>query len=189
MPAEQTFCQKCNGPLRTIGGGPPGDGASPSAAPNSSAPGSEDLSLQLQGLQHEVQKSRRSLVLAGGLTILLSALLAGLLTTLHFYQVSQFARIDQLEVRLAGGSPGEAEIEFHRTSPGKVEFLRESAGRTETLIDHGGEQGQSTTAGPQQFTWSGGESGDFVIRVRTRDGWGIGEKKWVARDGRIHQAE
>lgn len=186
MPGEQTLCQKCNGPLRTIGGSPADSAQGAGTAPG----GGDDLALQLQGLQHEVQKSRQMLIISGALAIVLSMLLLGMVTILHFYHVFQFATVDQLDVRLVDGSPGEAEIEFRRTDLGKLEFLRESAGRTETLIDHGSPTEDPMSSGAStQFTWSGGEAADFAILVRTREGWSIAEKKWVARGGKIDRAD
>jgi hypothetical protein len=185
MPTEQNFCQKCGGSLRTIGG---------AAAPGEPAPaaggGSDDLALQLVGLQHEVQKSRRTLFAFGVLAIILSVFLVGLLTGLHFYRVSQFAEVGQLDVSLSEDAPGEASIEFERNAPGKIEFLREADGRTETLIDHGGLAGDFLSSSPRrQFTWSGGDNRDFVIRIRTRNGWSVKEQTWAARGGKISRVD
>jgi len=185
MPTEQTFCQKCNGPLRTIGGG-----AAPGEPAPSARAGSDELALQLVGLQHEVQKSRRTLFAFGVLAIFLSLFLVGLLAGLHFYRVSQFAEVVQMVVSLTEDSPGEASIEFERNAPGKIEFLREADGRTEALIDHGGLAGDFLSSSPsRQFTWSGGDNRDFVIRIRTRNGWSMKEQTWAARNGKISRVD
>lgn len=182
MAADATVCKQCGAPLRTVGGAPVGEAGSSNAGAES------DLTMQLQGLQHEVSRSRTAMYLAGGIAVALSALFVMLLAGLHFYNVLQYAEVAEIDVHPAGGAPGEAEIKFVRRNAGKVEFVREAAGRTETLIDHG--RGDSTEAsGEKSFVWSGSDSNDFTIRVRARSGWGTDEKVWVARDGKVQRAD
>lgn len=183
MPAEGTVCRQCGGPLRSVGGGASseqaksGEGVEPDAA----------LTMQLQGLQHEVSRSRAAVVLAGTAAFALGTLLVGLLVGLHFYRVWQFAEVAEIDVSSAT-TPGEAEIRFVRQSEGKVEFIREAAGRTEMLVDHG-HHDFSSQSGETQFVWSGEESGDYTIRVRTRNGWSTIEKTWQSRGGKLRRAD
>jgi hypothetical protein len=182
MPVEATACRQCGAPLRTVGGAPADEAGSSSAAAGS------DLTMQLQGLQHEVSRSRKSLYLAGGIACALSVLLVLLLVGLHFYHVMQYAEIAEVDVHLAERASGEAGIRFVRRNAGKVEFVREAAGRSETLIDHG-RNGSTASGDEKSFVWSGSDSGNFTIRVRARSGWGTDEKTWVARDGKIQRAD
>jgi hypothetical protein len=182
MPSEATECKQCGAPLRTVGAGAAGEAGS------SNAGAEPDLSMQLQGLQHEVSRSRTSMILAAAVAIVLSVLFVLLLIGLHFYHVLQYAEVAQVEVRLPGNAPGEAEIKFVRRNAGKVEFVREAAGRTETLIDHG-RQESGDTSGEKSFVWSGTDSNDFTIRVRGRSGWGTDEKVWEAKGGKIQRAD
>lgn len=180
MPAEAATCEKCGGQLRTVGA--PAD-----AAPGTAAAPTGDLALQLAGLQHQVQQSRRRLAivaaLAGGLLALLVALLVGL----HLYEVTQFAEVSNLKVSSASGEPGAATIAFSCSKPGKVEFVREAAGRTETLVEHGGKA--VGDASRQDFTWSGGEHEDYTIVARYRSGWSLREERFTARGGEIRSGD
>src|SRR5262249_49094629 len=141
------------------------------------------LTLQLQGLEHEVQRSRARLTLLGGLAILLSVALLALLIGLHLHHVNQYAEVDDLDIKLGERARGEAEIKFIRRNAGKVEFIRESADRTETLIDHG--TADAASRSEHQFVWSAGAAENFKLRVRTRNGWSVSERVWAARDGAI----
>jgi hypothetical protein len=180
MPAEATVCNKCGGALRSVGGAAPAEAGAPAGTAEPA------LSLQLQGLQHEVQRSRTTLRLFGALALLASFFFVALLVGLHFYDVMQYAEVAELSVRSPEGKPGEAEIKFVRRSSGLVEFVREMAGRQETLIDHGRQTAGG--GGEQKFSWSGSESDDYTIRARVREGWGTTERVWTARNGRIQQA-
>lgn len=185
MPADATVCNKCGAPLRTVGGG--AAGGTSGNEPGAATPGNDaDLGMQLQGLQHEVQRSRTALRATAGLAIGLTALLVLLLVGLRLYNVLQYAEVDRLDVRLTKNAPGEAQIEFVRRNLGKVEFIREAAGRTETLVDHGRQDAESTAA-QQSFVWSAGNSGDFTLRVRVRHGWSTAEQVWIAHAGEIRQ--
>lgn len=179
MPAEAAACKQCGGPLRTVG--------VPSADDLGGTPAEADLTMQLQGMQHAVRRSRLALYVAGGLALVLTALFVLLLAGWHFYEVRQYADVAELDVRLRAGSPSEAEIRFVRRNSGKVEFVRETAGRTETLIDHGFHDFAAMSP-EKRFAWSGGGSDEFKIRVRVRDGWRTREELWIAKGGTIHKA-
>jgi hypothetical protein len=179
--ADATACHKCGGVLRRVGDGPPAEGGAPA---DSAEPA---LALQLQGLEHDVRRSRATLRLFGALALLASSLFVALLVGLHFYDVMQYAEVTELTVQSMEGRPGEAEITFIRRNAGIVEFVREMAGLRETLIDHGRQV--AGDAGEQKFSWSGGsESDDYTIRARVRDGWSTAEKVWLARNGKIEPA-
>lgn len=183
MPTEATVCRQCGATLRSVGspGAAAGDTTGATPAPEG------ELTMQLQGLQHEVQRSRSRMILAGISALALSVLLVALLAGLHFYHLLQYAEVAQVEVQLAKGSPGEAEIKFVRRHAGKVEFVREAAGLVETLIDHGNQESSSQSP-ERQFLWAGSGGEDFTIRIRSRDGWTSEERIWVARGGKVERA-
>lgn len=176
MPEEEQACQKCGGPLRLIGGSEPAGGTGPDTP-------QEQLLLTLKGLEHKVQSSRKLSLLMGLLAAALTVVLLVVLIFMHFYHVLQFATIDRLQV-LPASSPGTAEIKFVKLSDGKVEFVRESAGRKETLTEFF-RSDEGSTDPEHKFVWGGNHADDYTIWVRYRSGWGLVQREWPSREGRL----
>lgn len=167
MPTEAATCARCGGALRTIGG-IAATGGTPSAA----ADNEDVLTMQLAGLQHAVQSSRRRMVVIGALAGLLALLLILLIVGLHFRHVFEYATISQVEVEAVAGLPGIARIRFQRDGAGKVEFVRTAGAQSETLVDHG------AATGAHDFEWGTDGQTEYSIIVRYRQGWCLSETRW-----------
>lgn len=174
MPSDAATCTRCGGALRTIGGG-----AAPAPGGAAAVPSGDDaaLSLQLAGLQHAVQASRRRMIALGALAAALILFLLLLMTWLHFRHVFQYAEITDVVIEPVSGQPGIARVAFHRRGPGKVEFTRTAGAQSESLVDHGGELG-AATATSNDFEWGTDGQTDYTIVIRFRSGWGLVEKNW-----------
>ena len=137
------------------------------------SPGEEQLRLQLQGLQHKVQRSsrwvRRLIILAG----VLIAMLAALLIALRVHYVMQYAPLEEINFTPSTASRDAVEISYVPQATGKVEFLRLAADQTETLIEHVENAGARKT-----FVWAGVEGEVYTLTARYRHGWRVVEKKW-----------
>lgn len=170
MPGDGNVCTKCGGALRTIGmSGAAGETAAGAGDP-------EQLVLRLQGLQHEVGRSRRRMYILAGLAAALMLLFVLLLVSLYVGNVNQYATVSHVDILPSDESPGAVEIRYLPATAGKVEFIRETAGRTETLIEHATPTVADSKNEPR-FTWGGSKSAG-VIRVKYRDGWRIVDKSW-----------
>ena len=145
----------------------------PSRETTSSAPAEEQLRLQLQGLQHKVQRSsawvRRLIMLAG----VLIAMLAALLFALRVHYVMQYAPLEEINFALGTTGREAVEISYVPQATGKVEFLRKAAHQTETLIEHVENAGAKKT-----FVWAGVEGESYTLTARYRHGWSVVEKNW-----------
>lgn len=181
LPPDAAVCEKCGGSARVVGA------ASDSAA-GETGPPAGDLALQLAGLRHEVQESRRRMRRAAAIATVLLIAFISLLVGLHLYEVSQYAEIAGLSVNPTEGRAGEATIVFERRRHGKVEFIREAAGRTETLVEHGA-PGDGAREAREEFAWSGGENEDYTIVARYRAGWSLKEERFKATSGKINRVE
>jgi len=173
---DGNVCPTCGGPLRTIG--------APAAGEAPAAEGEEQLVLRLQGLQHDVGRSRRTMQMLGIAAAGLTAFLLLLLISTYVNAVRQYATISRVDVAPSDASPGAAEISYTYVTSGKVEFIRETAGRTETLVEHIHPDAASLadkSEADRRFLWGGGKSGEGVIRAKYRDGWSIATREWTVR--------
>jgi hypothetical protein len=128
----------------------------------------QQVRLQLQGLQHEVERSATLVRWLGWLAVLLVVLLIFLMIAIHLYSVLQYASVKSVEAAPVAGRPGVAEITYEPDSAGKIEFVRESNGIVETLTEHASDPSTGKTNG--KFNWSGKEKEKSTLRVTYRSG-------------------
>jgi hypothetical protein len=128
----------------------------------------QQVRLQLQGLQHEVERSATLARWLGWLAVLLVVLLIALMIAIHLYSVLQYASVKNVEANAVVGRPDVAEITYEPDSAGKIEFVRESNGVVETLTEHASDPSIGKTNG--KFKWSGKEKEKSTLRVTYRSG-------------------
>lgn len=149
-----------------------------SAPPAKLSAADAQLTLQLQGLQHEVARSRKRLWILGGAAAALLLLLIGILIWRHYAEVFQFAEISSVEFHPT--SPGASvEIAYTAKSAGRFEITRTTSRQTEQLTDFIAEK--SGDYSQQRFFWRDQNPEPAQFRVRFRSGWSLKEQAWPAK--------
>jgi hypothetical protein len=134
--------------------------------------------LQLQGLQHEVARSRKRLWILGGAAAALLLLLIAILVWRHYAEVFQFAEISSVEFHPT--SPGSSvEIVYTPTSAGRFEVTRTTSSKSAELTDFIAEK--SGDYNQHRFFLRDQNPEPAQFRVRYRSGWSLKEQTWPAK--------